>query len=662
MNIAEPPHAGLRLIRWLRTTVRVRPAAGDSVRSVAATTVPNGRRRERVVVSLVGLVTLVLVVRLVQLQGVSSSGLAGSANRQRVVIEELTPRPGDIWDRHGRLLATSLCRQSVFVIPSKIRDPQRFAERVAPILGLSVSGLVDRIKAQSQRHFVWLARRLGSEAIEQLHAADLPADTWGWRAEYIRVYPQGPVAAHVLGLRDVDNVGRGGLEAQYDHELSGTAGRRRLTRDARGKVIDVRDDPDQPVVHGQDITITIDTVIQLFAERELDRLMQNWKPDSCCAVVLDPLTGEVLAMASRPTFDPNEPDRAPEDAWKNRAIADIYEPGSTFKPLVVGYGLDRRLIGRDETFHCEWGAYRMGRRVLHDHHRYGELSLVDVLVKSSNIGMAKVGQRLTNAGLRDAATLFGFGRRTGIDLPGELPGILRPLEAWTAYSTGSIPMGHEIATTPLQLITAHAALANGGQLIQPRLRRDGRHERQGRWESTELSPPVVQATIAPEMARWVVEQPLRDVVVRGTGRKAQLSQYAVFGKTGTAQSLDEQGGYRSGKYIASFVGGAPVEQPRVMAVVVVNQANTGGETFGGIVAAPAVAELLQQSLLTLRVPPSDQQSPVLQFPPESWDNLDDRVAATNDPSPEASEPVGTDSPTAVPAELSEAESAAPVRQ
>jgi len=184
---------------------------------------------------------------------------------------------------------------------------------------------------------------------------------------------------------------------------------------------------------------------------------------------MDPTNGEIIAMANRPTFDPNQPEEASPESWKNRAIADIYEPGSTFKPMIVGYGLDRGLIQKDDVFNCENGQYRMGRRTLHDHHRYGHLGLIDVLVKSSNIGMAKVGERMENPGLHEAATIFGFGRKTGIELPGELSGILRPLKEWTSYSTGSIPMGHELATTPLQLITAHAALANRGVLVRPRI-------------------------------------------------------------------------------------------------------------------------------------------------------------------------------------------------
>ena len=304
-------------------------------------------------------------------------------------------------------------------------------------------------------------------------------------------------------------------------------------------------------------------------------------------------------MASRPTFDPNQTEIASPDSWKNRAIADIYEPGSTFKPFLVSYGLDQGVLHKHDVFDCENGLYRMGRRVLHDHHRYGSLNLTDVQVKSSNIGMAKIGERLTNERLFDAATLFGFGRKTGIELPGELPGILRPLKEWTSYSTGSIPMGHEVATTPLQLIVAHAALANGGQLLRPRIvlpRAD---------DSTAAVRSIAETTVGPETAQWLIEGPMQEVVTRGAGKRARIPGYNVFGKTGTAQCLSPNGGYVHNKYISSFVCGAPVEDPRLLVLVVVNQSSVGGETFGGKVAAPASANILKQSLVYLRISPDE---------------------------------------------------------
>ena len=554
--------------------------------------------RARCVVTIVGIGWTVLMLRLVQLQWWQEDRFTDRAERQREFAEEIVPRPGDIVDRQGRLVATTLTMRSLYVVPSRIAKPWVVAQSIATALGISADSLFEKI-GERERHFLWVKRRLSSGEVEKIKQLDLPKGTWGFRDEYRREYPQGVVAAHVLGLRDIDGVGRGGVEEEFDRVLRGENGKRRLARDSRGRVIEILDDAEHPPRAGESVQLSLDLVVQLFAERELDAVMAEWKPESCCAVALDPKTGHVLAMASRPTFDPNRTEGASADSWKNRAIADIYEPGSTFKPFLVSYGLDQGVLHRNDVFDCEHGQYRMGRRVLHDHHNYGSLNLTDVLVKSSNIGMAKIGERLTNERLFAAATLFGFGRKTGIELPGELSGILRPLKQWTSYSTGSIPMGHEVATTPLQLIVAHAALANGGQLLRPRIvlpRAD---------DSTAAVRSIAETTVGPETAHWLIEGPMQEVVTRGTGKRARVPGYHVFGKTGTAQCLSPNGGYVHNKYISSFVCGAPVEDPRLLVLVVVNQSSVGGETFGGKVAAPAAANILKQSLVYLRISPDE---------------------------------------------------------
>ncbi len=554
--------------------------------------------RARFVVTAFGVAWTLLSLRLIQLQWWQQERFADRAERQREYAEVIMARPGDIVDRQGRLVATTLTLRSLYVVPSRISKPWTIASSLAGPLDLNADTLFEKI-GDRHRHFVWVKRRLSSVEVEQVKQLELPAGMWGFRDEYRREYPQGVVAAHVLGLRDIDGVGRGGVEEGLDPILSGEKGRRKLARDSRGRVMEILDDIEQPQQPGQSVQLTLDLVVQLFAERELDAVMAEWKPESCCAIALDPKTGDVLAMATRPTFDPNHPERAVVEAWKNRAIADIYEPGSTFKPFVVSFGLDQQVLHKNDMFDCEDGEYRMGRRVLHDHHRYGTLNLTDVLVKSSNIGMAKVGERLTNERLFEAATVFGFGRKTGIELPGELPGILRPLKEWTSYSTGSIPMGHELATTPLQLIAAHAALANGGLLMRPRiiLPCNG--------DSTAAVRRISETTVQTDVARWMVEVPMQEVVTRGTGKRARIPGYNVFGKTGTAQCISPSGGYVHGKYISSFVCGAPVEDPRLLVLVVVNQSSVGGETFGGKVAAPAAARILKNSLVYLRISPDE---------------------------------------------------------
>ena len=555
--------------------------------------------RARLIVTVLGIGWLILAARLVQLQWWQQEKFAGKAEQQREFVEEIPARPGDIVDRQGRLLATTLTARSLYVVPSRIAKPSEYAQALSEVLEISRDNLFERLHNNPQRQFLWIKRRLIESEVERVKRLNLPKATWGFRDEYRREYPQGVVAAHVLGLRDIDGVGRGGIEEHFDSDLRGQNGRRHIARDARGHVIEIVDDELQPASPGRTVRLSLDVVVQLYAERELDNVMREWKPESCCAIVIDPMNGDIIGMATRPTFDPNRPDEASTESWKNRAIADIYEPGSTFKPMIVSYGLDQGVLQKDDVFNCENGLYRMGRRLLHDHHRYGMLNLTDVLVKSSNIGMAKIGERMENLRLHEAATLFGFGRRTGIELPGEQPGILRPLNEWTSYSTGSIPMGHEVATTPLQLITAHAALANGGQLVRPRIVLPDQQD------STARLKAITEPTVASETARWIIEHPMQEVVTRGTGKKARIPGYHVFGKTGTAQCLSPDGGYVHGKYISSFVCGAPAESPRLLALVVVNQSSVGGETFGGKVAAPAAANILRQSLVYLRISPDD---------------------------------------------------------
>lgn len=556
-------------------------------------------RRASLVVTLLGIAWTILAIRLIQLQWWQQARFSVRAERQREFEEDVLARPGDILDRQGRLMATTLTMRSLYVVPSRISKAWTIANELSSALELKPDTLFEKIGERPDRHFLWVKRRLTQEEVVRVKQLQLPVGTWGFRDEYRREYPQGVTAAHVLGLRDIDGVGRGGVEEGLDRLLAGEKGKRKLARDSRGRVIEILDEFEQPPKAGQSVQLSLDLVVQLYAERELDAVMAEWKPQSCSAIVLDPKSGEVLAMATRPTFEPNHPEQADAEAWKNRAISDIYEPGSTFKPVVVAYGLDQGVLSKNDQFDCEHGLYRMGRRLLHDHHRYGVLSLTDVLVKSSNIGMAKVGERLTNDRLYDAATLFGFGRKTGIELPGELPGILRPLQQWTSYSTGSIPMGHELATTPLQLITAHGTLANGGRLVRPTILVRGQ-------ESSSEIRQSDEAVIRPEVAQWVVEVPMQGVVTRGTGKRAQIPGYHVFGKTGTAQCISPAGGYVHGKYISSFVCGAPVEDPRLLVLVVVNQSSVGGEAFGGKVAAPAAASILRQSLVYLRVSPDER--------------------------------------------------------
>ena len=549
-------------------------------------------RRSRFVQLCVLVIWSVLAARLLHVQYFSQEVFASRALRQQVSHETISARPGDILDRKGRLLATTISVPSLYVNPSRISEPSQVAAKLSEVFELDEQKFISKIEKNRKRQFLWIKRHLTPEQGEMILKLGLPKDQVHLRQEFKRFYPQDSLAAHVIGLRDIDGIGRGGAEQSFNKYLTGTDGKRQFVRDARGNVLEILEEVTQPPENGKTVALTIDTVLQLHTEQALDELLVEHNPVGVCAIVLDPNNGEILAMASRPAFHPDHAGSATSGAWKNLAISAVYEPGSTFKPLVVGWGLDRGLLKHDEKFHCEWGKYQMGRRLLHDHHPYGDLGLVDVLVKSSNIGMAKIGERLGNEQLFSMATSIGFGKKTGVELAGEVAGLLRPLRAWDGYSTGSIPMGHELAVTPLQMISAHAILANGGRKISPHLLLKTNHK------TPQPQQVVVSRIINSKVAKWVVENPMLEVVERGTGKKAQLENYSVFGKTGTAQKVNPNGGYYSNKNVCSFICGAPAEKPRILVLVCVDEPR-GSSQFGGTVAAPVASKILEKCLKTL---------------------------------------------------------------
>ncbi|QDU80856.1 Peptidoglycan D,D-transpeptidase FtsI [Polystyrenella longa] len=565
-----------------------------------------------------------LSMRLVQIQHVDQSTLSIHANRQHSFKETISARPGEILDRNGKVLATTITTYSLYVDPSRVESPQEFADAICTVVLLDPVELAARISSHQQKQFLWIKRRLSDVEANAIIALGLPEGCWGFRNEYFRSYPQGELAAHLLGLRDIDGHGRGGIEEAFDEVIQGQPGSQTFFRDARGRIFLPEDSEFIAPQPGRSIVLTLDMVIQFHVEQELNKLVEEWQPKSCCAIVMDPHSGEILGMASRPSFNPNYPENVAPAAWKNCAISAIYEPGSTFKPLIVASALDRGLISPTDTFDCEMGSYQMGRRTLHDHHRYGQLSVTDILVKSSNIGMAKIGERLQNAGLYQSATDYGFGRTTEFPVPGELPGKLRPFSDWDGYSTGSIPMGQEITATPLQMIRAHAALANGGFLVQPKLLRNELEEPWSLFlngatveddatgddsaKDPHANPVHSRRILSSDVADWIVQHPLAEVIDRGTGKKAKLKEYRLFGKTGTAQKVDPvTGKYSRLKNISSFICGGPVENPRLLVYVVADEPGAEKNAYGGQAAAPVAARIIKAALDHLQVPP--QTSP-----------------------------------------------------
>jgi cell division protein FtsI (penicillin-binding protein 3) len=563
----------------------------------------------------------VLAARLVQLQYYDAPHFEQLSRRQHRVMETLPARPGNILDASGRPLATSVLVPSLYADPAMVRDPRELAAQLAGALRRDREELFHKLTESGRRRFVWVQRRLSEEEFEAVRALNLDPAEVGFRNEFRRFYPQGQLAVQLLGFRDIDGKGQGGIEEQFDNLLRGRDGRRLLIRDARGKTLaaTAADSVREPVP-GRDLVLTLDAYVQTFAEHGLDELLQEWQAAGACAVVLDPRNGDVLAIANRPTLDPNAIGEHAADAWRNRAITDVYEPGSTFKPFVLSRAIDLGLMRTDEMLYCENGLYRMGGRLLHDHHPFGSLSLTDVIVRSSNIGMAKIGQRLGNENMHRAVVDFGFGRPTGIELPGEVRGKVRPLRQWTSYSTGSVPMGQEIGVTPLQLITAYAAIANGGQLLRPRLVRPDATTNP--WLPIEKvsgiasadegpTPEPVAHPVRAETAAWMLDPVLKNVVEsdRGTGRRARIDGYTVFGKSGTAQKAIG-GRYSHRKYISSFLVGGPLPEPRALVLVMVDEPHGKAQPYGGLVAGPTAAKILQRTLHYLHVPTDDERAAI----------------------------------------------------
>lgn len=567
----------------------------------------SGPWRLRLVSGFIFIGWALLLARLIQLQGAQRQLMNDRVARQSIFSEVISARPGEILDRNGHVLAMTVTCDSLYAVPDQIEEPWDFAWKLASILNLNTDEVYQRLIDNADKQFVWIKRRIDEQQVQEVRALGLPRSSWGLRREYQRKYPQGGFASHVLGIRDIDNSGKGGLEQSLNTLIRGEDGSRVMTRDARGIVIEVAAERSRSPSHGQTVVSTIDLLIQIETERQLDALMEEWKPLGACAIVMEPRSGEVLAMASRPGFDPNALIEVPEAAWKNLAVSAVFEPGSTFKPFIVGWALEHHALQREEMINCNFGAYKMGPRVLHDHHSYGDLSVADVLVKSSNIGMAKIGERIGLESLYQATRSFGFGRRTGIELPGELSGLLHPFSQWNVYSLGSIPMGQELAVTPLQLITAHAALANGGSLVRPRLLKGAAGDAAGSLPGqavriVEPADDVGARLLEAGTAEWLVREPMKQVVERGTGKSARIPGLSIFGKTGTAQKLDPATGTYSDKaWVVSFLCGAPAEDPAVIVLLMVDEPTAPGVHYGGTVAAPTASRILQFAEARVRI-------------------------------------------------------------
>ena len=571
--------------------------------------------------------------RLVDLQVNRHDQLRDTArgNTTRTII--IQPRRGDIFDVHGNKLATSQVVKTLCADPVMIgHHYPAVARALAPVIGMDVRALEKKLQprlirtpsgAVKTNRYIRLKRKVLPEVLEEVKKvmAEFPLDDPAValsrkkqrfvrdlrrRAifadredDQLRIYPSGTLAAHMLGfVGGDDHKGKEGIEAVLDSKLTGARGWRVIETDSRKRERVERRVQDVSARNGLNVYLTIDSGIQNIVETELAAAMKKHRAAGITAMVIRPRTGDVLAMANLPTFDPRNPGDFSADARRNRAVTDTFEPGSTFKAVTVAAALNEGLVTLRSQFHCSNGRLKYAGRILRDHHPYGLLTVEKIITKSSNIGAAKVGMRLGAPRLHQYIRDFGFGSRSGIQLPGEVAGILHPIKKWTKLSISRVPMGHEVAGTSLQVAMMMSAIANEGRLMRPRVV-DRLEDDRGRLV-VKYPVKIVRQVISPSAAKQVTRALKTVVAPGGTARRAELDYYTVAGKTGTAQKAG-RGGYLPGKYYASFVGFLPADKPKLCILVAVDEPQ--GDYYGGLVAAPVFKAIAGRAASYLGIAP-----------------------------------------------------------
>ncbi|HWZ41898.1 MAG TPA: penicillin-binding protein [Candidatus Saccharimonadales bacterium] len=535
---------------------------------------------------------VLICARLVWLQVVSYGDYTRLAARQQQRSIEVSPVRGNIYDRHGNNLAMSVSVDSVFAVPSAIPDIHGISRILGKVLKADPDEIENHLRAS--RAFAWVARKVDSETSARIRSLNLKGIYF--QKESKRFYPKRELAAQVLGYVGLDDEGLGGVEREFEHKLRGKAGTILISMDAKQRWFGRVDRSADP---GENLVLTMDEKIQYIAEHELDRAMQETHAEAGTVIVQDPQTGEILALANRPVFNPNSLRGADPRTLKDRAVTDIYEPGSTFKVVTLAAALEENLTRPEEVIDCQMGSIMVNRLKIRDHRAFGELTVAQILQNSSDVGAIKIALRLGEDRFDRYIRAFGFGAQTGIELPGETRGLTKPASRWSKVSIGAISMGQEIGVSPLQLVSMVSTIANDGLYVPPRIvigtmpprsteQRLTFHPAEGR--------RVISAMTAAQMKRM-----MQGVILHGTGLKAVLNGYTVAGKTGTAQKIDPAtGAYSRTRHVASFGGFAPVNNPALSVLVVLD--SPVGQHEGGQVAAPVFARVAQQVLAYLNVP------------------------------------------------------------
>jgi len=559
------------------------------------------RSRTLILAALVACAFLGLLGRLTYLQILKHDAYTRLAERQHAKTIPLKSKRGPIVDRTGQILAVSSRAESLFALTGRVDDAGALAGRLSPILGESAPEIARRLDVS--RPFVWIKRRLPPDVAQAIRELKEPA--LGFVDESLRLYPNRELAAHVVGFEGLDGKGLAGIEQAWDGYLAGSEGKALVERDALGREVTGAPRVLKPSTPGQGVMVTLDATLQYLTEKEIEAAWRRTRSKSAMAIALDPRTGEILALAVRPTFNPNSFASATDDDRRARAVTDPFEPGSTFKVIMAAAALEEGVVRPTDRIFGENGAITVANATIHDWKRYGWLTFAEVLQNSSNVGSIKVGMALGRERYYKYITGFGFGALTGVGLPGESRGQLRPPAQWSGLSLATMSIGQEISVTALQMVTAVGAVANGGRLMQPQIIRAAL-DVQGR-EVRSFEPRALRQVISPDTARMLTE--IMTAVVRdGTGHAAAIPGYDVAGKTGTAQKMDPATRrYSHAPGVLSFIGFVPADDPKLVILVLLDEPKN--ERWGSEAAAPIFAAIGREALRYLNVPPRDA-SPV----------------------------------------------------
>ncbi len=534
-------------------------------------------------------------LRLIDLMILNHERLLTEAKRRHLKVEDIQVRRGTIFDRRGRELALNLELESLYCDPEKLDLGNDGVIRLASVMAKEPKVILSKIPAGGR--FAWVERKLEPDTVERIKGLNIKG--LGFTTEAKRFYPKRELASHVLGFVGVDNQALEGVELKYDRYMKTTGGKVFFGRDASGRILSSGVEIE---AKGNNIVITIDEGLQYLVEKAIDKAMLKWKASAATVIMMDPFTGEILAFANRPTYDPNIPGNVSDSDKRNRAITDCYEPGSTFKLVTGVAALEEKVVKPGTLVDVSKGYIQVGGKAIRDVHKYEILTFKEVIQKSSNVGSITIGMRLGKERIYKYAKLLGIGEKTGVDLPGEVSGWIRPPERWSSTSIGAIPIGQEVAVTPIQMLRAYSAIANGGFLVRPHvvsgiISPDGRVIASFRDKKMNRIISAKTAETLKDILKSVVEE-------GGTGRSASVEGNEVAGKTGTAQVINpETGRYSKEKYVSSFVGFVPADNPRLAMIVVIYEPK--GQIYGGVVAAPVFKDIANQTLSYLDIPMDD---------------------------------------------------------